>query len=55
MREHGEVTGEMAGGLRLLRRGDDVDECAVVDASSASRGLDGETDCQVGLARAGRG
>ena len=54
MREHGEPTGETAGGLGFLERGDQVGQRAVVDAPAALRGGDGEADRQVRLAHAGR-
>ena len=43
----------MAGGLRFLERGDQIDQRAVVDATCALRRLDCQTDCEVGLAHTG--
>src|SRR4051794_4895308 len=53
MREDGEAAGQMAGGLRFLKRGDQIDQRAVVDATSALRRLDCEADCEVRLAHTG--
>ena len=49
-----EATLETAGRLRLLERGDEIGERAVVDAPAALRGGDGEADRQVRLPDAGR-
>src|SRR5689334_24186140 len=52
MREHFEAGVQPAGGLRLLERRDQVGQRAVVDASAALCGGDGETDRQMRCADA---
>ena len=48
-----EAVPELAGGLGLLERGDEVGERAVVDPAPALGGLDGEADREMGLTDTG--
>lgn len=54
MAEHSEAALESAGCLRLLERGDQICEGAVVDATAMLGGSDCQANGQVGLADAGR-